>query len=46
MGTLDTVTADICSWPTRPTMKVSIKPREVVIRFCSTTGRAKVKTLR
>ena len=43
---LAAVTAESSVLPKRPTMKVSTKPREVVIRFCSTTGRASVKTRR
>ena len=38
IGTFATVTADIWSLPRSPTMKVSIKPSEVVIRFCAITG--------
>ena len=39
-GVLAAVTADSSDWPSRPTMKVSTKPREVVMRFCSMMGRA------
>ena len=46
MGTFATVTADICSLPSRPTMKVSRKPSEVVMRFCTMMGRASRKSRR
>ena len=39
MGTLAAVTAAISALPRRPTMKVSAKPREVVMRFCRMMGR-------
>ena len=40
-GGLAAVTADSSSCPSSPTMKVSTKPREVVMRFCKTSGRAR-----
>ena len=40
MGTLAAVTAAISALPSRPTMNVSAKLRDVVIRFCSTIGSA------
>ena len=43
IGTFATVTADIWSLPRRPTMKVSKKPRDVVIKFCTMTGSASRK---
>ena len=45
-GTLAAVTAAISALPRRPTMKVSAKPREVVIRFCSTMGSVSTQSLR
>ena len=40
MGELAAVTAESSFWPSRPTMKVSTKPSEVVMRFCRIRGRA------
>ena len=40
-GVLAAVTADSSSCPSSPTIKVSTKPREVVIRFCRIRGRAR-----
>ena len=40
------VTAAISALPRRPTMKVSAKPREVVMRFCSTMGSVSTQSLR
>ena len=37
---LAAVTAESSFWPSRPTMKVSTKPSEVVMRFCRIRGRA------
>lgn len=45
-GTLAAVTAAISALPRRPTMKVSAKPREVVMRFCSTMGSVSTQSLR
>ena len=44
IGVFATVTADISSLPCKPTMNVSMKPSEVVMRFCSTTGSARRNT--
>ena len=44
-GTFATVTADICSLPRSPTMNVSRKPSDVVIKFCTMTGSASRKSL-
>ena len=46
MGTLAAVTAAISALPRRPTMKVSAKPRDVVMRFCSTMGSVSTQSLR
>ncbi len=46
MGTLAAVTAAISAFPSRPTMKVSAKPREVVMMFCRTMGSASTHSLR
>ena len=40
MGVLAAVTAESSLLPSRPTMKVSTKPREVVTRFCKISGSA------
>ena len=46
MGTLAAVTAAISALPSRPTMKVSAKPRDVVIRFCKMMGRDRTHSRR
>ena len=45
MGTLAAVTAAISALPSRPTMKMSAKPREVVMMFCRIMGAASVQSL-
>ena len=45
-GTFATVTALICTLPSRPTIKVSRKPSEVVIKFWMMTGSASVNSQR
>ena len=40
MGEFAAVTAESSLFPSNPTMKVSTKPREVVMRFCKIRGRA------
>ena len=43
-GELAAVTAESSVWPRRPTMKVSTKPKEVVMRFWRMRGRARDHT--
>ena len=43
-GELAAVTAESSVWPRRPTMKVSTKPKEVVMRFWRIRGRDKAHT--
>jgi len=45
-GTLAAVTAAISAFPSRPTMKVSTSPRELVMRFCRRIGRARASSFR
>ena len=40
IGVFAAVTAESWSLPSRPTMNVSTKPREVVMRFCRMMGSA------
>ena len=44
MGMLARVTAAMGASPSIPTMKVSSRPRELVIRFCRMMGMARVTT--
>ena len=46
MGMLARVTAARGASPRAPTIKVSTSPREVVMRFWATMGRARVTTSR
>ena len=43
-GTLAVVTAAISAFPRRETMKVSMSPREKVMRFCRIMGRESLKS--
>ena len=43
-GELAAVTAESSAWPRRPTMKVSTKPRDVVMRFWKIKGRDSAHT--